>query len=158
MEIFLTNIQKLNHRVPTRLDLLRELNHRKALVGDGYLLKELKRLDRGAAGEKILLDYLEKYGEDHWKILKNVWIDSGGFFERDLLLLTSYALYVFEVKNYSGTFELKHNIGRINGTKYSKHPITQGQNLVFNLEKILKETAGKMKVKDAVPLLAQITL
>jgi hypothetical protein len=150
MAMILTDKQNLTQGRPTRLDLLRELHTREALAGEKVLRQELQRLERGAEGEEILLDYFKKYGEEHWTVMKNIWLEFEGIFECDFLLLTAYNLHALEVKNYTGTFELKNNIGRINGTKYSKHPLTQGQNLVFNLEKLLAGTPGEMKVKGAV--------
>lgn len=150
MEHILTKTQELYKDIPTRLDLLRELNKRGALIDHEDLRKQLEWLERGFEGEQILLEYLEKHGENHWVILKNVWVKYYDLFECDLILITHYGIYIFEVKNYSGTFELKNNVGTINGNESSKHPITQGQNLVINLNKILQKSSNQLYVSGVV--------
>ncbi len=150
MEIILTDTQKRATEIPTRLNLLRELNKREAFAQDEALQKEWERLERGHEGEQILLKYIKHYGEKHWIVLRNVWFQYFGRFECDLILITYAGLYLFEVKNYTGTFELKNNVGVVNGEASSKHPITQGQNLVINLNKMLRASSGKLKVTGAV--------
>ena len=63
MEKVLTSIQKSYKDTPTRLDLLRELDKRNALIHHADLQKELERLERGLEGERILIEYIEKYRE-----------------------------------------------------------------------------------------------
>lgn len=150
MDVVLTNTQKLYKDTPTRLDLLRELNKRNALIHNDDLQKELERLERGLEGERILIEYIEKNGEEHWTILKNVWFNYFGRFECDLLLLTTSGIYAFEVKNYSGTFELKNNVSTINGNAVGKSAISQAQNITTSLNKILHESINKLQLSGAV--------
>ena len=85
------------------LDFYREMDLRGAL--DSEKQAELYRLERGAVGEKLVVDYLEEFGPDDWLILTNLWLYEYGLFEVDCLLLTETAIYVFEIKNYKGDFK-----------------------------------------------------
>src|SRR5699024_12309838 len=88
-------------KYPTTLEIFCELDKREGLVRDKQLREEYLRLKKGAEGELALVHYLKKYGEEHWVILRNVWLDFYGEFEIDLLLITRAGLYAFEVNNYS---------------------------------------------------------
>ena len=138
MNIRLTAMQELEQKEPTHLDVLHEFDKRKGLKQYPKLKNKLRKLERGYKGEMLLIDYLKKYGESHWVILRNVWLNFFGGFECDVLLITKSGLYPFEVKNYSNTFYLKDNIGKINEIELSKHPVSQGQNAVLSLKAIFK--------------------
>lgn len=150
MNIKSTNKQKLYHKEPTRLEVLQEINKRKGLENQPKLKMEFNKLERGYEGEVILLDYLEKYGEDDWIVLKNVWLNFFGGFECDVLLITRTGLYPFEVKNYANTFHLKDNIGKINDIELSKHPVSQAQNAVISLNAMFKNSPIPPKITGSV--------
>lgn len=150
MNIKSTNKQKLYRKEPTRLEVLREINKRKGLENQPKLKMEFNKLERGYEGEAILLDYLEKYGEDDWIVLRNVWLNFFGGFECDVLLVTRTGLYPFEVKNYANTFHLKDNIGKINDIELSKHPVSQAQNAVISLNAMFKNSSTPPKIIGSV--------
>src|SRR5699024_5529076 len=84
MEEMQTMTKKSLIKYPTRLEIFRELDKREGLVRDKKLREEYVRLKKGAEGELALVHYLKKYGEEHWVILRNVWLDFYGEFEIDL--------------------------------------------------------------------------
>lgn len=146
----LTAKQKIFNKVPTQLDVLREIDKRNGLDRNKELKNELLRLERGYAGEQILVDHLEKYGEDHWVVLRNVWLDFYGGFESDVLLVTEAGLYTFEVKNFSGSFELKDNVATINNNEMAKDPISQGQKTLINLNNIFKHLPSRPHIEGSI--------
>jgi len=146
METITTNYQKRFADVPTRLEVLREINHRNGLEQHEKLKKEWTRLKKGFEGEQILLKYLKDYGESHWKVLRNVWLNYYGEFECDLILLTQAGVYQFEVKNYFGRFEYKDNQCLYNGQARGGNPIAQAQKATTNLKNILNELKRPPKV------------
>ncbi len=150
MEIIITEHQQQLIREPTRLDVLREMNKRHALEHHEILKNEWLRLEKGWAGEKILLEYLENYGQEHWKVLKNVWLNYYGEFECDLILFTQAGLYHFEVKNYTGHFEFKDNQCQYNGRAQGGNPISQTQKATTNLRIILKELPHPPSLQGAL--------
>lgn len=137
----LTNKQKLYRKEPTQLDVLREINKRNGLDHNKELQDDLARLERGLAGEEILIDYLRKHGEEDWVFLRNIWFDYFGKFESDILLITEAEMHTFEVKNFSGIFELKNNLGTINDIEMGKHPISQAQKAMISLNGMFKYSA-----------------
>lgn len=108
MEVIQTEKQKALNHIPTKLEVLREINKQEGIKQNKKLKEEYKRLEKGFKGEQELVKYLEEFGADYWKILRNVWLDYFGEFEIDLLLITGAGLYIFEVKNYTGKLELKN--------------------------------------------------
>lgn len=146
----LTDLQKQVCKCPNRLEYLRELDKREALKGQDELKQEFVRLETGVLGEQAVLDYLEKFGNENWIILKNVWLNHYGQFEIDILLITLTGIYIFEVKNYAGKFEYKDNQCFINGEPTGNNIIAQGQRAVTKLEKILKESSFYPKVRGAI--------
>ena len=76
---------------PEKYDYL-EIWLRRSEYIDQEVLNECVRLKRGMEGEKVVLEYIEKYGRKHWKVMQNLWLDYYGTFESDLLLLTNQYL------------------------------------------------------------------
>lgn len=155
MEIIETEFQKQLGCGLTRLDVLREINKRGGLENHSDLKSEWTRLEKGFAGERILLDYLEKYGENDWSVLRNVWLDYFGEFECDLLLATYTGLYGFEVKNYSRKIEVVNNEAWMLGEAMSKNPISQTRNMAGNLNKIFKNNSELPKLQGVLALVGE---
>lgn len=155
MKIITTEYQQQFNGVPTRLDILREINKREGLEKHDDLKNEWRRLEKGDAGEKILLDYIERYGESDWSILKNVWLDYFGEFECDLLLATYTGLYGFEVKNYSQQIEIKNNEAWMLGEVMNKNPISQTRNMARNLNKIFGKNRELPKLQGVLALVGE---
>lgn len=139
MKTQLTNLQlKCAHKI-SRMDVLTELNKRGALKRDHEIRNEFIRLEKGQLGEQTLLECIKKLGKDHWIVLRNVWLNHFGKFECDLILVTNAGIYIFEVKNYSGRFELSKSQCSLNGEVIGQNPITQTQKITNNLRALLKD-------------------
>lgn len=130
--------------VPTRLDIYREMNMRDAL--DSNKQQELYRLERGAAGEKMVVNYIEEFGQGHWQILTNVWLYEYGLFEIDCLLLTETDIYIFEIKNYNGDFKYVNSQCYFSDDVISHNPISQTQRCKVNLQNILSAVGIRVDV------------
>src|SRR5699024_7760710 len=137
-------------KYPTRLEVLRELLKREGLEQDKNLREDYLRLEKGAEGEQDLVNYLEKYGEAHWVILRNVWLDFYGEFEIDLLLTTRAGLYAFEVKNYTGKLELVHSRCLMNGHTIGQNPFSQAQKVPIQLEKLFLHQPNPPKIQGVL--------
>lgn len=116
-------MEALKIQVPSKLEILRELEKRTALPED--LENERIRLEASDQGEQKVLSYLQQFGSEHWRILPNLWLDYFGKFECDMLLLTTAGVYPFEIKNYTGQFEFRKNQCLINGKKVGHNAIAQ---------------------------------
>ena len=150
MEEMQTMTQKSLIKYPTRLEIFRELDKREGLVRDKKLREEYVRLKKGAEGELALVHYLKKYGEEHWVILRNVWLDFYGEFEIDLLLITRAGLYAFEVKNYTGKLELVHSRCLMNGHTIGQNPFSQAQKVPIQLEKLFLHQPNPPKIQGVL--------
>ena len=137
----------LKIQAPTKLEILRELEKRTALPED--LENERIRLEAGDQGEQKVLSYLQQFGNEHWRILPNLWLDYFGKFECDLLLLTTARVYPFEIKNYAGQFEFRKNQCLINGKKVGHNAIAQAQKVSVNIKSILNDTSLSVNVQGA---------
>ena len=150
MEEMQTMTQNSLIKYPTRLEIFCELDKREGLVRDKKLREEYLRLKKGAEGELALVHYLKKYGEEHWVILRNVWLDFYGEFEIDLLLITRAGLYAFEVKNYTGKLELVHSRCLMNGHTIGQNPFSQAQKVPIQLEKLFLHQPNPPKIQGVL--------
>ena len=139
--------------LPTKLDVLRELDKRHAL---GNVLKdELRRLENGNSGEQAVLAFIEEFGEEHWVIRKNLWLDYYGKFECDLLLITNAGLYTFEVKNYRGKFDFRNSQCLINGKKVGHNAIAQAQKVHINIAQIFRDAFHHFNTQGVLTFIGQ---
>lgn len=132
----------------TPLDIFREMNAREGLSADK--LQELYRLERGAAGENMVVDYLEEFGQENWQVLTNLWLYEYGLFEIDLLLLTKTDIYIFEIKNYNGDFKYANSQCYFSDDVISHNPISQTQRAKVNLQNILIAAGMRVTVHAAL--------
>lgn len=139
-----TKLQKLSCDEPTKLDVLRELDKRGAL--DGSDLDEYERLEKGYAGERKVLEYIEEFGRDHWMVLRNVWFEHFGRFEGDIVLATRAQHYTIEVKHYSGNIVFEDGICKRNGVKIGQNAIAQTQKVAINYQSMLTQNGMKVPV------------
>src|SRR5690625_2983401 len=100
MNLLKTKLQKENAGLPTELEFstiasLRNLHKTKT---EKY---RHRRLVKGAIGEEIVFEYLKTYGQKHWLIFRNIWLDYYGEFECDFVVFTGHKFYILEVKNRS---------------------------------------------------------
>ena len=127
---------------PTKLEVLREINKRNGLdqlQDNNKLKKEYNNLEKGFEGEERLVHFLNNYGNPDWVALQNVWFDYYTEFESDLVLFTNPQIYTFEVKNYSGEWELKNGECYRNGHKFGHNPFSQAQKATTDLRGLLTE-------------------
>lgn len=136
MPILQTNIQKENAKFPTRLEVLRELGKRGAL--DDEMKKELYKLELGNCGEQTVLKWLQEFGLNHWRVVRNLWLYRNGNFECDLILLTTAKICHFEIKNYTKDFAYQSGQCYFDGEKMSHNTISQAQRVFINFENILR--------------------
>lgn len=144
-----TMLQKELSVIPTQLSFLGIID----LRGTDHFKKDKtlhKSLRAGDEGQKKVVSYLKKYGRSHWTVLQNVWMDDFGTFENDLILITRHAIYVFEIKNYTGTFTYDEGKCFYNNFESSVNPIEQVRVCKVNLQNILSRESQNIPVKSAV--------
>jgi hypothetical protein len=148
MNIYQTALTK-NSPSPRQLDYLKAANRRNLLTTE----KEkslLFTLEKGAAGEQVVLDYIKRYGESHWTVIQNLWMDYRGTYETDLGLLTNHAFHNLEIKNYDGLFEYKNHRCYINGRKNKENPIFQAEKSFMNAQNLCREINPLLNVTGAL--------
>lgn len=133
-----TDILKETLTKPTKLDVERIVYLRASYQSQNSRYS-LNNEEAGELGEKIVLKYLKKYGMDDWVVIKNMWMNHGGQFEGDLILLTDHGPYLFEVKNYSTDYTYENGVSTWNDNRYSGNPINQTIRNKINLENIVKD-------------------
>ena len=121
---------------PAKCDFLEVWIKRKEFVNQ-EVLNEFARLKRGMEGEKVVLDYIKKYGRKHWRVLPNLWLDYYGTFESDLLLLTRSGSYAIEIKNYNGFFQYNNGISKLNNREIGGNAIYQTRKAAKNLRDLI---------------------
>lgn len=146
--ILYTDKQKNEVLYPTRREVLKELNKRGGL--DQNLTDEYNRLEAGYKGEQLVYNYIKEFGQSHWTVMPNVWLDYYGKFEIDLLLITDNHIYIFEIKHFSGVYEFKNNQCIRNGQKIGHNAISQAQKSFINVQNLFKRNKFKQHVHGAV--------
>lgn len=149
MELFQTKLSIQDAKRPTELDQLRILCRRKRYVSEDERY-QLMRLEAGEAGEETVIQYLREYGCEHWVVLRNVWLSDYGVCECDILLITNHCIYVFEVKNYTGTFTYENGTCLINGRNNKNNCIAQARKAYLNLRDIIQKYARNIKTEGAL--------
>jgi len=139
MKIIQTEKQLEFNHWPTKLEILREINKRGGLIKHDKLRREYHNFEKGFEGEKRLVQFLNDYGNPNWKALRNVWFENYTEFESDLILFTHPKVYTFEVKNYSGTWQLKNGQCFRNGTNMGHNPFSQAQKATTDLKGLLDD-------------------
>lgn len=143
-----TSLQQELSVFPTQLEFLRVLNFR----GSDYFQEQKKlyrSLDAGDVGERRVLEYLEEFGSRGWVVLRNVWLNDFGTFECDVILITRYCVYVFEIKNYTGLFAYDEGKCYVEKMETSLNPIEQCRRNVVNLRNILRMSFPSLPIKAA---------
>lgn len=133
IKLIKTKTQLTADKLPTKLEFSEILFNRGHLDVQSY-----QRLYKGEKGERILLEYLQKYGQEHWQVVRNIWLHFGGNFECDLLLFTRHKLYVFEVKYYNGQFCYENASCSINKQALDTNCIEQTRRLATKIAQLFK--------------------
>lgn len=148
VKIIETEMQKKMVERPSRLEVLREYEKRGAL--SQKYQNELWNMEAGEMGEKLVLKYLHDFGEPHWQVVRNVWLDYHTTFECDMLLLTRAGGYAIEVKYYTGEYELKNSQWSCNGMKRAHNPVGQTQKVVINIQNIARQNNLPVTLKGVL--------
>lgn len=150
MQIYQTNLMQNNTlRKPSQLDYRRILRKRslsRSKSEDFYT----ENLETGERGERILLDYIQKYGKEDWIVIRNIWLNYSGPFECDLILITKYKIYIFEVKNYTGKFTYENGVCKINDIERKSNCIEQTRSTTVGARNICHSLSSKMKIQGAL--------
>lgn len=130
---------------PSQLDIAHILMKRKKNF-DYEEKRSFKRLVSGEAGENVVIEYLKKYGQDHWVVLQNSWLEHFGICECDVVLLTSVGIHLFEVKNYSNSFTYDTGLCYVNGRKIKQNVFSQVEKARSTLKDICNEFSPTIEV------------
>lgn len=148
MRLDKTNILDESPRVPTNYDFQKILHARRDerfyKQEDLYLFH---RLEAGVRGEETVVEYLKKYGHEHWVIIQNLWLDYYGTYESDIILITRTNCYVFEVKNYEGVLTYKSGICKLNDRILANDCVAQASRAQINLENLCIEASLNLQPK-----------
>ena len=147
-KILYTDQQQKDLLYPSRREVLKEIHKRDGL--DSKLADDYKRLETGYQGEKLVLDYFKEFGQNHWIIMQNVWLDYYGEFEIDLLVVTNNRIYTFEVKHFSGNYEFKNNQCTRNGQRIGHNAISQAQKSFINTQNLFKRNGVHSVVNGGI--------
>lgn len=116
------------------------------MINPDYILHHSEYKNKGSIGERNFYLTLRQNGAPENQIFRNVYIekDDGTTAEMDLVLLSKKAIFVFEVKNYSGKIygDTKYEqwIQYVHGKKsYFLSPILQNKNHVTALRKFFEK-------------------
>lgn len=136
---------------PTTLDIERILHQRSysRTAEENY---KWRNLEAGEAGEQLVCNYLEGNGRKDWVGIRNMWLNYGGPFEGDLILLTNHQNYLFEVKNYNSTFTYEEGISKFNDRKNSGNPVHQTRRNAINLQNMCHEFSREISVQGVLVL------
>lgn len=144
-----TILQMKNTNLPTQLEFLQVIARR----GSSYFKEEkrlYKSLQAGDEGERKLLQYLFAFGLPHWQVVRNLWLKDFKIFECDLLLITKHCIYIFEVKNYRGTFSYSEGQCFFNGNETPLNPFEQVRANTVSVRNYLNRLNIDIPVKAAV--------
>src|SRR5690625_267595 len=154
MKIYNSEKMQQDALYPTTLDIQRILKIR----DPNFTYKHQYDLDRreaGARGEQIVYEFLLEYGQEHWVVIRNYWMNYSGEQEYDLILITGHACYIFEVKNYKHLFILEDGVCKLNGQFMDKHIITQTIRCSKNLMQIFRRTSLDVKVRGTLVFIGE---
>lgn len=153
MKIIETSTQKKIAELPTQLDLMEILDKRSGL----NYKEEQKyiRLRDGALGEEDCVKIIASLAKNGWVVIQNLWMDQYGAYESDLILITLYAIYVFEIKNYNGHFEYENGICLVNGQPIPGNCISQIRKAYINMKNICKKAGINVDVHGVLVFIGE---
>lgn len=154
MIIHQTMLQKELAKLPNVLDFKRAVVHRE-IKNSKEILDQIRRLEVGMAGENLLIQKLEEFGKTDWTIIRNLRLKDFSTFEMDLVLLTRSCVYLFEVKNYTGSFEFNQGNSYFNGIELNSNIIQQTRNAFVNLKNICSEYSRNIRIKGILVFIGE---
>lgn len=150
-----TETTKQTNQYPTEFDLQQILSIRDPNFSDDERLK-LKYLERGLAGEEKVFDFLNTYGKQDWVAIRNLWLNNNHNFEIDLLLLTNYCVYTFEIKHYTGNFTYEDGLCLLRNQPTEVDPIQQARRNAIRLNKIFQSYHRRVEMKHVVLFISEL--
>ena len=154
MILYRTTEQEKDTLIPTRSDFGKIL-----LLRHGHLTPKVRRdislSEVGELGENKVVEILQEFGSKDWIYLKNVWLDKGGRYESDLIVITKSGIYVFEIKNYDGHFEYENGNCRINNYDLSENCIALTNRAYKKMQSICNDGFINAKVHGAIILIGE---
>lgn len=154
MIIHQTKLMKESAQFPTLLDF-KDIANSRGLIQTKNERQDYKSLKLGSAGEAKFLSFLQAEGAEHWIGLTNLWLHDGRSFECDFVLITSYCVYVFEIKNYTGHFIYEDARCMIGQLKMDYDVIQQARKSYLKLQKICQEFMPTLPVKGAIVFIGE---
>ncbi|OJF91195.1 nuclease-related domain-containing protein [Alkalibacterium sp. 20] len=143
------------------MDVIKEREKSKLLIGLNYLDKRIKlgdpdkryllNLEKGFIGEELFDSVVKQYLKGEALVLNDLLIESKGTtFQIDSLVVTSDTVYLYEIKNYKGDFQM--NSGQlyyISGQEIT-NPLIQLNRTRELLRQLLKEWGSRLKIEANV--------
>lgn len=154
MIIHQTMLQKELAKLPNVLDFKRAVVHRE-IEDSKEIINQVRRLEAGVAGENLLVQKLKEFGKTDWTIIRNLRLKDFSTFEMDLVLLTRSCVYLFEVKNYTGSFEFNQGNSYFNGIELNSNIIQQTRNAFVNLKNICSEYSRNIRIKGILVFIGE---
>lgn len=149
MRVYQTDFQKAHAHVPSQLEL-ETTAYNRGLITSKKDIAAYRRNLAGYKGERTIIEYLEKYGKNHWIAIPNLWMDYYGLFEIDLALFTSHKVYTLEIKNYFGDFVFKNGISYLNDIQLTTNPLFQARRAQSNLQEIFRRKNMNIPVEGSL--------
>lgn len=149
MQIYQTDFQKAHTHVPSQLEV-ETIAYKRGLITSKKDIAAYRRNLAGYEGEQTIIEYLEKYGKNHWIAIPNLWMDYYGSFEIDLALFTSYKIHTLEIKNYFGDFIFKKGVSYLNEIQLTTNPLFQARRAQSNLQEIFKRKKVNVPVEGSL--------
>lgn len=149
-----TTAQKKDALIPSRSDFGKILLTRHTNLSSkdrrNILLSEI-----GEMGENKVIEIMKEFGGKEWTYLKNVWLDKGGRYESDLIVITKSGIYVFEIKNYEGYFEYDNGDCKINNYDLTENCIAQASRAYKKMRSICKDALIDAKVHGVIVFIGE---
>ncbi|MCG1008555.1 NERD domain-containing protein [Salinicoccus sp. ID82-1] len=95
--------------------------------------RRLEALEIGYEGECTFDFWMERYGDEQWRVYRDIWIDAGGPTQVDTMVVTETGVFIFDVKNYSGDYAYLNGRWSVNGRPIIKDIFVQ---LKRSMEKV----------------------
>lgn len=144
-----TKLTREDAKLPTIYEFLKT-QHIRGLLQTEAEIRKFRNIEAGVIGEQKMLDFLEKYGRDHWEVLCNVWLNDSGSFECDLLLMTSQCIYLLEIKNHTGRLVYEDGACSLNNYDLATNPVHQTRRAFRGLKNILRRYSKQLNIKAAL--------
>ena len=149
MILYRTTQQEKDALIPSKLDFGNILltPHKRL---SSKIRRDISLSEIGEQGENKVVEILKEFGNKDWIYLENVWLDKGGRYESDIIVITNAAMYVFEVKNYEGIFEFDNGDCKINNYDLADNCIAQANRAYKKMHSICSESFIKAKIHGAL--------